>query len=188
MTHVFHSARRVKEKIHPNARPARSESRTDPPPSIRMDRPHRPLGLKPGDQGAILLFQDRVKTSNSFATVWVTVPNRALGRKIGRQAVEAGLAACAQVSGPLESIYRWQGAVESAREWLLVLKTRTRCLKALEALVVAHHPYDTPQFIALPLLGGSTRYLAWLEASARPTTIRPTPRARKPAKPIRQTR
>ena len=188
MTHAFHSARRVKEKIQPNARPARSESRTDPPPSIRMDRPHRPLGLNPGDQGAILLFQDRVKTSNSFATVWVTVPNRALGRKIGRQAVEAGLAACAQVSGPLESIYRWQGAVESAREWLLVLKTRTRCLKALEALVVAHHPYDTPQFIALPLLGGSTRYLAWLEASARPTTIRPTPRARKPAKPIRQTR
>lgn len=122
-----------------------------------------------------------MKTSTSFATVWVTVPNRALGR----QAVEAGLAACAQVSGPLESIYRWQGTVESAREWLLVLKTRTRCLTALEALVLAHHPYDTPQVIALPLLGGSQKYLAWLEASVRPTPT-PTPtRLIRPARPTR---
>lgn len=129
-----------------------------------------------------------MKTSNSFVTVWVTVPDRALGRRLGRQAVDAGLAACAQVSGPLESIYRWQGAVESAREWLLVLKTRTRCLKALETLVLAHHPYDTPQFIALPLLGGSPKYLAWLAASARATTTRPTPRPKEPAKPAKRAR
>ena len=145
-----------------------------------------PNGLNPGRQGGILWIQVRVKTSTSFATVWVTVPNRALGRSLGHQAVEAGLAACAQVSGPLESIYRWQGAVESAREWLLVLKTRTRCLKALEALVLAHHPYDTPQVIALPLLGGSQKYLAWLEASVRPT---PTPtRLIRPTRPTRPTR
>jgi len=149
--------------------------------------------LNPGRRRGILLVQDRVKTSNSFATVWVTVPNRALGRSLGRQAVEAGLAACAQVSGPLESIYRWQGAVESSREWLLVLKTRTRCLKALEAFVLAHHPYDTPQFIALPLLGGSSKYLAWLEASTRPTPTQPTrarpnPRPGEPARSVRRTR
>ena len=134
-----------------------------------------------------------MKTSTSFASVWVTVPNRALGRSLGQQAVEAGLAACAQVSGPLESIYRWQGAVQSTREWLLVLKTRTRCLTALEALVLAHHPYDTPQFIALPLLGGSPKYLAWLEASVRPTPSRPTqarpnPRPKAPPQSARRTR
>lgn len=110
-----------------------------------------------------------MKTSNSFATVWVTVPNRALGRSLGRQAVEAGLAACAQVSGPLESIYRWQGAVESAKEWRLVLKTRSVLLPKLEALVIAHHPYDTPQFLVMPILGGSAKYLAWLgESTASP--------------------
>lgn len=152
-----------------------------------------PDGLNPGGQGGILRIQERVKTSNSFATVWVTVPNRALGRSLGRQAVEAGLAACAQVSGPLESIYRWQGAVESAREWLLVLKTRTRCLTALEALVLAHHPYDTPQFIALPLLGGSQKYLAWLGASTRSTPTRPpqpraNPRLKKPPQSARRAR
>ncbi|MEY4690240.1 MAG: hypothetical protein RIT19_565, partial [Verrucomicrobiota bacterium] len=79
---------------------------------------------------------DAVKVSRIFVTVWVTTPNRALAAKLGRLAVASGTAACAQVSGPLESIYRWQGAVESAKEWRLVLKTRARLLPDLEALVI----------------------------------------------------
>ena len=108
-----------------------------------------------------------MKTSRTFVTVWVTTPNRALAVKLGRLAVESGTAACAQVSGPLESIYRWQGAVESAKEWRLVLKTRARRLPDLEALVIANHPYDTPQFLVLPVLGGSAKYLEWLGDGTR---------------------
>ncbi len=108
-----------------------------------------------------------MKASRTFVTVWVTAPNRALAVKLGRLAVESGWAACAQVSGPLESIYRWQGAVESAKEWRLVLKTRARQLPGLEALVIANHPYDTPQFLVLPVLGGSAKYLEWLGECTR---------------------
>ena len=114
-----------------------------------------------------------MKASRTFVTVWVTAPNRALAVKLGRLAVESGWAACAQVSGPLESIYRWQGAMESAKEWRLVLKTRARRLPGLEALMIANHPYNTPQFLVLPVLGGSVKYLDWLgectQTPARPT-------------------
>ena len=112
-----------------------------------------------------ILQQDAVKRSQNFVTVWVTVPSRSLASTLSRLTVESGLAACAQVSGPVESIYRWQGAVESAKEWRLVLKTRSVLLPKLEALVIAHHPYDTPQFLVLPILGGSAKYLAWMGES-----------------------
>ena len=112
-----------------------------------------------------ILQQDAVKRSQNFVTVWVTVPSRSLAATLSRLTVESGLAACAQVSGPVESIYRWQGAVESAKEWRLVLKTRSVLLPKLEALVIAHHPYDTPQFLVLPILGGSAKYLAWMGES-----------------------
>ena len=121
-----------------------------------------------------------VNTSRTFVTVWVTTPNRALAAKLGRLAVASGSAACAQVSGPLESIYRWQGAVESAKEWRLVLKTRARLLPDLEALVIGNHPYDTPQFLVLPVLGGSAEYLEWLgDCTQTPARTRRTARRKK---------
>ena len=118
-----------------------------------------------------------VKLSRSFVTVWVTVPRRPLAVKLSRLTVESGLAACAQISGPLESIYRWQGTVESAQEWRVVLKTRSRLLSKLEALVMAHHPYDTAQFVVLPIVGGSEKFLDWLAESTTATPPRP-PRKR----------
>jgi periplasmic divalent cation tolerance protein len=120
-----------------------------------------------------------VKLSRSFVTVWVTMPRRHLAVKLSRLTVESGLAACAQISGPIESIYRWQGIVESAKEWRVVLKTRSRLLPKLEALVIAHHPYDTPQFVVLPIVGGSEKYLDWLAES---TTTTPPRSARKRSK------
>jgi periplasmic divalent cation tolerance protein len=113
-----------------------------------------------------------VKLSRSFVTVWVTMPRRHLAVKLSRLTVESGLAACAQISGPMESIYRWQGIVESAKEWRVVLKTRSRLLPKLEALVIAHHPYDTPQFVVIPIVGGSEKYLDWLAESTTTTTPR----------------
>ena len=113
-----------------------------------------------------------MKLSRSFVTVWVTMPRRHLAVKLSRLTVESGLAACAQISGPMESIYRWQGIVESAKEWRVVLKTRSRLLPKLEALVIAHHPYDTPQFVVIPIVGGSEKYLDWLAESTTTTTPR----------------
>ena len=69
-----------------------------------------------------------MKTARSFVTAWVTVPRRPLAVKLSRLSVESGLAACAQISGPVESVYRWQGVVESGKEWRVVFKTRSRLL------------------------------------------------------------
>ncbi len=116
-----------------------------------------------------------MKSSRSFVTVWVTVPGRPLAVQLSRLSVESGLAACAQISGPVESIYRWQGVVESGKEWRVVFKTRSQQLPKLEALVIANHPYDTPQFIVLPIVAGSEKYLNWLGEIAK-TLPKPTTR------------
>jgi periplasmic divalent cation tolerance protein len=85
-------------------------------------------------------------------------------RAIGRTAVEAGLAACANVHGPITAIYRWQGEIAEAAEWVLYFKTTDTEIEALEALVKDQHSYELPAFLVLPISGGEGRYLAWLSA------------------------
>jgi periplasmic divalent cation tolerance protein len=100
--------------------------------------------------------------------VSVTASSEEEASRLGAMAVEARLAACAQVSGPIASTYRWEGAVASAREWLCVLKTTAALVPALAAAVRAAHSYDTPEIVALPVVGGDDRYLAWVQAETRP--------------------
>jgi periplasmic divalent cation tolerance protein len=101
-----------------------------------------------------------------FVVVLVTAPGLRIGRKLARAALAARLVACVNLMSGIESHYWWQGKLESSREALLVMKTTTNRLAALEDLVVAQHPYDTPEFIVLPITRGNRRYLAWLEDSA----------------------
>jgi periplasmic divalent cation tolerance protein len=101
--------------------------------------------------------------------VLVTCNSVREGRKIGRALVKARLAACVNVlQTPIESIYRWKGSVDSAKEFLLIIKTSRARLKALEAAVKRLHSYDVPEIIALPIEKGSQDYLAWLSESVRP--------------------
>lgn len=100
--------------------------------------------------------------------VLVTCGSRGEARRIGRALVEARLAACANVArAPVESIYRWKGKVESAREFLLAIKTSRRRFAALEAAVRRLHSYDVAEIIALPVVRGSRRYLGWIDQSVR---------------------
>jgi periplasmic divalent cation tolerance protein len=102
-----------------------------------------------------------------FRFVLVTCASHAEARKISRAVVEKHLAACVNIhTAPVESIYRWKGKVETAREHLLVIKTTTRRLKALEREVLRLHSYETPEFIALPIAEGSIAYLKWLASGA----------------------
>lgn len=94
--------------------------------------------------------------------VLVTTGSRAEAEAIGGALVDERLAACVNVVGPIRSIYRWQGAVERADEHLLLVKARAADLDALEARVRELHPYDVPEFLALPVIAGSTEYLTWL--------------------------
>ena len=100
-----------------------------------------------------------------FLVVLVTTASVDEAVRIGRALVELHLAACANVLGPIASIYRWQGAVEEAAEHLLLLKARARDLTALEAAVRARHGYEVPEVLAVPVCGGSAAYLAWLADS-----------------------
>ncbi|MET9427521.1 divalent-cation tolerance protein CutA [Streptomyces sp. NPDC003036] len=102
-------------------------------------------------------------------TVLTTTDSAEKAEELARGAVEARLAACAQISGPVTSVYHWKNAIETSQEWQVLFKTTEACYDALEAHLVAAHDYDTPEIIAMPVVQGSTGYLAWLrqETSAK---------------------
>ncbi len=100
--------------------------------------------------------------------VLVTCGTLAEGRRIARSAVSKRLAACVNIIlSPVESFYTWKGNLEKAREYLLVIKTTEKRLAKLEKEVKQLHSYKVPEFIALPILGGSKDYLAWLGESVK---------------------
>jgi periplasmic divalent cation tolerance protein len=108
-----------------------------------------------------------VKSAAQFSLVLVTAPDLKTARSLAKSALSARLIACASLVPRLESHYWWQGKIESATEVLLLLKTPKSRLAALEKLILAQHPYDTPEFLVLPLSAGNKKYLAWLAASCR---------------------
>ena len=86
-------------------------------------------------------------------------------RKIARHLVENRLAACVNLIPRVESIYRWQGEIESATEWLLLIKTTAQRFAAVRDAIDALHSYDVPECIMLPVEDGSASYLQWLGES-----------------------
>lgn len=106
-----------------------------------------------------------MKPATRFALVLITAPDLKTARALARAALSAKLIACANLVPKLESHYWWQGKMESCAEVLLLLKTSKAKLAALERLIVAKHPYETPEFLVLPLSAGNAKYLAWLAAS-----------------------
>jgi periplasmic divalent cation tolerance protein len=115
-----------------------------------------------------------MKPATSFKLVLVTAPNRSVARRLAQHALEARLAACANLIPGIESHYWWQGRVERGQEILIVFKTRARQLAALERLIISRHPYDTPEILAVPLSQGTPRYLNWITASMKPGTRKTT--------------
>ncbi len=105
-----------------------------------------------------------MKSNAHYRLVLVTCANHIQAKLIARSVVEKRLAACVNILRiPIESHYRWKGRVEKARELLLLVKTTAGKLRSLEREVKRLHSYDTPEFIALPIVAGSESYLAWLE-------------------------
>lgn len=99
------------------------------------------------------------------ATVLVTAPDLKVARTLAGAALADRLIACANLIPKIESHYRWQGKLEHSTEVLMILKTTSVHLERLEKLIVAKHPYDTPEFMVLNLSGGNRRYLDWISAS-----------------------
>ncbi len=112
-----------------------------------------------------------MKPANIFVIVLVTIPDLKTARALAKAALRARLIACANLVPRIESHYWWQEKIESGAEVLLILKTQKSKLPALEKLVLAKHPYETPEFLALPLRAGNERYLRWLNQNTRPAKL-----------------
>src|SRR5271154_675064 len=106
-----------------------------------------------------------MKPAAKFSIVLVTAPDLKTARALAKAALQARLIACANLIPKIESHYWWQEKIESGAEVFLVLKTQKSKLAALEKLILAKHPYDTPEFLVLPLSAGSNKYLDWLAAN-----------------------
>jgi periplasmic divalent cation tolerance protein len=87
--------------------------------------------------------------------------------RIARALVEQRLTACVSVVAGVRSVYRWQGAVETAEEWLLIVKSSRERFEALRAAIEKAHSYEVPELLALPVVDGAPNYLHWIEESVR---------------------
>jgi periplasmic divalent cation tolerance protein len=107
-------------------------------------------------------------TAEEYLQVQTTTDSRAEAMDLGRAAVEARLAACAQVAGPVASTYWWEGGIERAEEWLVLLKLPAARLGELTAFLTERHSYDEPEIVALPIVAGSPSFLSWLREETVP--------------------
>jgi len=97
--------------------------------------------------------------------VFCTCSNRDEALKLAHALVFDGIAACVNLLPAVESVYRWQGEIETAQEILLLIKTTRAQFAALRDLIVKLHSYDTPEVIGVPVLVGLDKYLSWLGAT-----------------------
>jgi periplasmic divalent cation tolerance protein len=98
-----------------------------------------------------------------FIQVLTTTDSKILAEQIGRALVERRLATCVQIVGPIESIYRWHGQIETAEEWQCWIKTTRERFAAVEQATRELHTYSVPEILAIPVVAGSAAYLQWLE-------------------------
>lgn len=101
----------------------------------------------------------------------VTAADEAQAATIARTLIEERLAACVNLIPNIRSIYRWRGAVEDDREWLLLIKTTAAQYKKMERRILEMHSYETPEVIELAIAGGSAPYLRWLCETAAPVEL-----------------
>jgi uncharacterized protein involved in tolerance to divalent cations len=104
----------------------------------------------------------------AYVEVHLTAPDAATAIRLARLLVEERLAACVQVVPAVTSVYRWEGAVETAQEHLLLVKTTATTFEAIRERIRSEHPYDTPEVLAVPVVAVDAGYAAWADASIGP--------------------
>jgi periplasmic divalent cation tolerance protein len=107
---------------------------------------------------------------SEFIQVVTTAGSREEAQRLADVLVDARLAACVQVVGPIASTYWWQNKRETAEEWQCIAKTASRLYAEVEAAIKAHHSYTTPEILALPIVAGSAAYLEWLKSELKPAS------------------
>ena len=112
-------------------------------------------------------------SASDAVVVLITFPVDADVQGFASTLVEERCAACVNILPDVESVYRWQGRIERARERQLLVKTRKACVDRLRRRVGELHPYESPELLVMPVTDGDPRYLAWIEAMTGPAPARP---------------
>jgi periplasmic divalent cation tolerance protein len=94
-----------------------------------------------------------------------TCGSEAEAERLARLLIDQRLAACVSIAPKIRSFYRWKGAVESAEEWLLVIKSSRPVFDRLRAVLEGEHSYEVPEVLALPVVDGASNYLDWIQTS-----------------------
>lgn len=100
--------------------------------------------------------------------IMVTASSRRECRKIARRLIDEKLAACVNITQPIQSVYRWEGKVEQSKEFLMFIKTRRDVFPQVRTEISLVHSYHTPEIICLPIIDGSPNYLQWISDSVCP--------------------
>jgi periplasmic divalent cation tolerance protein len=115
-------------------------------------------------------IRKRITTPSRDAAILVVThaPDRAVAAQLANALLHDRLAACVNIGGAVDSIYHWRGGIETATEVPLAIKTRSALYSNVEDVIRKIHPYDTPEIIAIPIVGGEARYLDWIAAETVP--------------------
>ncbi len=100
--------------------------------------------------------------SEQFSAIFCTCPDKTNANTLAKGLVSGHLAACVNILPSITSIYAWQGELESTTECLLMIKTSDELYPAVEQYIVANHPYELPEIIAVPIRHGESEYLNWI--------------------------
>ena len=99
--------------------------------------------------------------ASEFVFVYSTFPDTESAQRVARALVEAKLAACVNIHGPMTSVYEWEGKLETGPEFTAFIKTRRELVERVIATARPLHPYSVPCFLVLPIEGGNDDYLSW---------------------------
>jgi periplasmic divalent cation tolerance protein len=100
-----------------------------------------------------------------YVVIQTTTGTRHDAQRIAAALIDQRLAACVQIGGPIESVYKWQGQQQTSEEWLVTIKTRADRFAVVEAAILALHPYEQPEIIALPMSAINAGYAQWIDQS-----------------------
>jgi periplasmic divalent cation tolerance protein len=102
--------------------------------------------------------------ADAAIVVLTSLPDQETARKLARTLLAGRLAACVNIGAPVESMYHWRGQIETAQEVPVAVKTRRELYARVEAAILAAHPYELPEVVAVPVTHGLPRYLDWITA------------------------
>lgn len=113
------------------------------------------------------MLSPMIEASPVYTIGLTTAPDEASAQQLAKCLLEEKLAACVNIIPSIQSHYWWQGKIESANEWLLIVKTLSSHQEAIKEVLVRHHPYDVPELLFLPIADGLEKYLQWIKAETR---------------------